>query len=328
MNTNINRRNLLAAGAGAALLGVNKLAYAQGAPKNVVTLVVPQAAGGAVDLIARAYAEYITTVRGAPAIVVNKPGAAGEIAATFVASAPADGSTLLVGNSSTMVVSPQVKKTRYDPVKQFRPLGGIVVADTLLVTNKALGVKTLEELVQYAKANPGKLTYGSNGVGGAFHLTMEYFQFLTDTKLLHIPFNGAAQAEIALIGNQVSVMVVNTGPAMAQIRNGTVVPLAVVGSKPSTDLPNVVLASNVVPNFVANTWVGIYAPAAIPENMASELNRIFESYFKTAKGDSFLRSRGFIPVPTNLAEATGWMDSEMRIWGRIVAEARKNGPLE
>jgi tripartite-type tricarboxylate transporter receptor subunit TctC len=297
-------------------------------PRQAIQIIVPQAAGGAVDIIARALAEYCAQARGVPAIVINKPGAAGEIAASFVAGAAADGGTLLVGNSSTMVVSPQARKTKYDPLRDFRPLGGIVVADTIMVANKTLGVRTLDELVQYAKANPGRVAYGSNGVGGAFHLAMEYFQYLTGTTMLHVPFNGAAQAEMALVSNQVAVMVANTGPSMGHIRSGALVPLAVTGSQRSLELPDLVLASHVVPNYVANTWVGVYAPAALPDAQATELNSMLEQFFQTPKSAAFLKSRGFIPVPANLAKASSWMRDEMKTWGGIVAEARKKGPIE
>jgi tripartite-type tricarboxylate transporter receptor subunit TctC len=324
----LNRRELLSVTTGAAVLLAAGRTSAQGGPGGVVNLVVPQAAGGAVDLVARAYADYMTKARGTPAIVVNKPGAAGEIAATFVTGAPADGSTLLVGNSSTMVVSPQVKRTRYDPLRDLRALGGIVLADTVLLASKSLGVKTLDDLVRLARAQPGKLAYGSNGVGGAFHLAMEYFQFLTDTQLLHVPFNGAAQAEMALVGGQVQVMVANTGPAMAQVRTGALIPLAVTGSKPSIELPDLPLASATIPRFIANTWVGLYAPRNIPDAKAAELHAMVEDYFRDPQGAAFLRSRGFTPVPATLAEADAWLRGEMRIWGAIVAEARKKGPLE
>lgn len=324
----VGRRDFIVAALASAFAGMAGHASAQGGTNQVVTLVVPQAPGGAVDQIARAFADYMGQNSAFTAIVVNKPGAAGAIAADFVAAAPPDGTTLLVGNSSTMVVAPQVKKTRYDPLKDFKPLGGIVIADTIMVTNRTTGFKTIGDVVAYAKANPGKLAYSSNGVGGAFHLAMEYFQYLTGTKLLHVPFNGAAPAELALVSNQVGIMVANTSSTLAHIRNGTLVPLVVVGSKPSVDLPNVPLASSVIPNFVANTWVGLYAPAGLPEAKAAELNAILEQYFKEPKGSAFFKARGFIPVPGNLQDASAWIAREMQTWGAIVAEARKNGAHE
>ena len=293
---------------------------------KTTSIVVPQAPGGAVDISARAIAEFLTTSRGTPTLVVNKPGASGELAANFVAMAPSDGSTLLMGNSSTMVVSPQVRTTRYDPVRDFKALGGIIVLDTILVANKSLGFRNLDDLVRYARANTGKLSYASNGVGGAFHLAMEYFQTLTGTKLLHVPFNGASQAELAVVSNQVDLMVANTGPAMSHIRNGTLVPLAVVSSKRSIALPDLVLASSVIPNFEANTWVAVYGPSSLPDRQAVELNSLLEQFL--AERNDFLRVRGFLPVPGTLADAASWMTRELKIWGAIVAAARKNGPLE
>lgn len=323
--SNASTRLVLAALIAVAIGATATGASAQG--RSVVNLIVPQAPGGVVDIVARSIGDYMQQ-RGTANIVVNKPGAAGEIAATFVTSEPANGMTLLVGNSSTMVVAPQVKKTRYDPDRDLRPLGGIIIADTILVTNISTGLKSLDEVVAYAKANPGKLAYSSNGVGGAFHLAMEYLQSLTGTKLLHVPFNGAAPAELALLTNEVGVMVANTSSTLPHIKSGKLVALAVVGSRPSHDLPNLAAGSSVVPNFVANTWVGAYARAGIAEERAVELNRILEQYLKDPNTEGFLRKRGLIPVATNLQGAAEWQRKEMEIWGAIVAAARKNGPIE
>lgn len=312
----------------AGALAVTGLAPALRAQPRTLSIVVTQVPGGASDFMARALAEHLGAAMNIPAIVLNKPGAAGELAATFVSGSTPDGTTLLVGTSSTMVVSPQVRKTRYDPIKDFRALGGIVIADTILVANPSRGFTSLKDVVAFAKAHPGKLSYASNGIGGAFHLAMEYFLSLAGIKLLHVPFNGSSQGELALLGNQVDLMVTNTASALPHVKKGSLTALAVVGSRPSPELPDIPMASASIPGFVANTWLSIYAPAEIPEAAATELNASIERYLKGAKGQAFLHSRGFIHVEASLAEAGTWTAKEQQTWKTIVAAARKNGPIQ
>lgn len=319
------RQFLIAAG----LLGLAGTGSAQNQFGHQIVLVVPQTPGGAVDTLARSASKVLTQETGVPAIVINKPGAAGEIAAVQVANPnPADGTTLLMGNSSSMVVNPQVRKTRFDPVKDFRPLGGIVLADTLIVTNPQRGFSTLQEVIAAARKKPGQLPYASNGVGGAFHLAMEYFQALTDIKLLHVPFGGATDGQIALMSDQVGLMVTNTVSALPHIRSGKIVPLAVLSSKRSDELPQLALASEIVPRLEANTWVGAYAPSSMDEARARRLNTVFTGYLSDPGAKPFFRANGLIPVPGGLEQAEQWMQSELKTWQYIISVARQRGPIE
>lgn len=319
------RRQTLRAIGALGALGLSPTLWAQA---RALSIVVTQVPGGASDFMARALSEHLGQTLNVPAIVLNKPGAAGEIAATLVSGSAPDGMTLLVGSSSAMAVSPQVRRTRYDPIKDFRALGGVVIADTIVVANPSRGFTSLKDVIGFARANPGKLSFASNGVGGAFHLAMEYFQSLAGIKLLHVPFNGSSQGELALLSNQVDLMVTNTASALPHVKKGSLSALAVVGSRPSQELPDVAMASASVPGFVANTWLAIYAPAALPDATANELNAAIERYLKSPKGEAFLRSRGFIHVESSLADARAWTLKEMQTWGAIVAAARKNGPIE
>ncbi|WP_158215209.1 Bug family tripartite tricarboxylate transporter substrate binding protein [Candidimonas nitroreducens] len=327
MKTIWTRRQYLGALGGTILALQGGLTESHSAEKRIRKLIVPQGPGGTVDIIGRAFTDFIQQSGKTPTITENKPGAAGEIAADYVARSPADGMTLLVGNSSTMVVNPQVKKVRYDPLRDFQCLGGIVLADTIMVANASLGFKTLNDVISYARAHPGKLAFASNGVGGAFHLGMEYFQALTGTKLLHVPFNSAAQAELALVSNQVALMIANTGPVVEFIRKGKVTPLAVVGEKPSIDLPNLVIASHIIPGFVVNTWVAVYAPAATPENTAVQLNSTLNKYLKDPRGKTLFQRQGLIPIPGTLTDAARWNRQEMKTWGKIVDAVKARGAI-
>lgn len=325
MALRIHRRTALGAIALVPGLWSSRLAHAQA---RTQVLVVSQVPGGASDFYGRALAEHLGSAQGVPAIVQNRPGAAGEIAAIAVTGSAPDGNTLLVGTSSSIVVSPQVRPTRYDPRKDFRALGGVVVADTLMVAGTKRRFATLDDIIRFARAQPGTLTYASNGVGGAFHLAMEYFQSLAGIKLLHVPFQGASQGELAVLSGQIDLMVTNTASALPHIQRGTMVPVAVVGSAPSQELPDVPLASTVLPGFIANTWLATYGPAALPDGRAAELHGLIERYFAGPAGVAFLRTRGFIHVPSTLAQADAWTASEARAWQTIIAAARKNGPIE
>src|SRR5690606_23605149 len=163
-----------------------------------------------------------------------------------------DGYTLLLGPSSVMVVNPLVNSTSYDTVRDFRPVSPLMRAETLLIASAASGFKTLDDVIKQAKANPGKIPYGSNGNGSAFHLAGEYLQMLAGIELLHVPYKGAGPAEIALMAGEISLMVTNTASALPHIRAGKFTALAIVSTGLSRELPDVPHATETVPGYVIN----------------------------------------------------------------------------
>jgi tripartite-type tricarboxylate transporter receptor subunit TctC len=307
------------------------LASAQGTtafPSKPISVVVPMSPGGATDVVARIFAQQLSQALGQPALVENKPGATGAIGATHVARAAADGHTLLVGPSSVMVVNPLVTKAPYDVARDFRPVGLLARAETIIVTNPASGFKTLNDVIQYAKKNPGKLAFGSNGQGGAFHLAGEFLQLAAGIELLHVPYKGAAPAETALMSGEIGLMVTNTVSVLPHIRSGRLVPLAIASPGRSRELPNVPHASDTVPGYVVDTWVGLYAPAGTSDAAITRLSGVTNAFLRAPENIEAMRARGLEPVPGTPEDAVKFQNQEMAMWTRVVTEAKAKGRLD
>ncbi|OWT63944.1 tripartite tricarboxylate transporter substrate binding protein [Candidimonas nitroreducens] len=322
----IGRRRFNSYIGGLVVSGVSNLTLAQS--RKTISIVVPSNPGGASDILARALAENIARGFKASSIVLNKPGASGEIAALFVENTPIESPALLLGNSSTMAINPQVKPVHYDPRKDFRPIGAVIIADTVFVANPSKGFKSLADVVKYAKENEGKLTYASNGIGSAYHLAMAYFESLAGIKLLHVPFTGAAPAELAVVSKQVDLMITNTASSLPRIKSGQLTALAIMGSVPSYGLPEVPLASKYINSLVTDTWLCVFAPARLDDDSANKLNSSIEGYLKGSAGKEFLRSSGFIHLDVPLNRIPDWFSKQWNTWGKIIAIARESGPLE
>lgn len=329
---NIMRRDLLQLGA---LLLASTLAPTiasaqnkEAFPSKPFSVVVPMSPGGATDVVARIFAQQLSQSLGQPAIVENRAGATGSIGALQVARAAADGHTLLVGPSSVMVVNPLVTKSQYNASRDFRPIGLLARAETVIVTNRATGFKTLDDVIQYAKTNPGKLAYGSNGQGGAFHLAGEFLQLAAGIDLLHVPYKGAAPAEAGLIGGETGLMITNTVSVLPHIRTGRLVALAVASPGRSRELPNVPPASETVPGYVVDTWVGLYAPAATTDAVIARLNAATNAFLRRPENAEAMRSRGLEPVPGSPDDAQRFQNQETAMWEKVVAAAKAKGRLD
>lgn len=306
------------------------LSIAQGKdayPSKPITLVVPSEAGGAVDITARGLAQQLSMSLGKQVIVDNRPGASGAIGATYVARSAPDGYTLLVGPGTVMVVNPMVSKTRYDVARDFRAVGLLVSAELVFVTSQATGFKTLGDVIQYAKKNPGKLTYASNGQGSSFHLATELLQDMAGIDMLHVPYKGGASTETALLSGDIGFMLANTAYALPHIRSGRMVALAVASPEGSKQLPEVPAASKTVPGYEANTWVGLYAPAGTSDDVIAKLNTAVNAYLRDLKNASDMRAKGLEPLPGSPADAVRFQSQEQAKWGRVVALVRAKGRL-
>ena len=268
------RRFALGAIASAAVLGAGLLthtaAMAQAYPSKPVTIVVPFAAGGTTDILARIVGQALTAELGQSVIVDNRAGAGGNIGGAMAAKAPADGYTLFMGTVGTHAINASLyKKMPFDPIKDFAPLTRVANVPNLLVANPAQPYKTVKELIAYAKANPGKVNFGSSGNGSSIHLSGELFKSLAKVDMVHVPYKGSAPAVTDLLGNQIGIMFDNMPSAIQHVRSGKLVPIVVTTAKRSPELPNVPsIAEAGVPGYEATLWFGMFAPAGTPRRAA------------------------------------------------------------
>ncbi|MCZ8384086.1 tripartite tricarboxylate transporter substrate binding protein [Achromobacter xylosoxidans] len=262
-------RSLLAAVA----LSVGAASAAAAYPDRPVVLVNPYAAGGPADVVARSLARALEKRLGQPVVVENKPGGGASIGTGFVARAKPDGYTLLLGTSAGHVVTPLMQKTVYDGVKGFAFCSVVAVQPIMLVVNPSRGIRSVPELIARAKAEPGKWSYGSAGVGGATHLGAELFQQVAGVQLNHIPYAGASPAINDVVGGQTDLAMLNLSASLPFIRQGRLLALAYASDKRSPLLPDVpTLAEAGVAGADAATWYSLAAPAGTPADIVRTLS--------------------------------------------------------
>lgn len=242
-------------------------------PTRPITLVNPYAAGGPADIVARSLARGLEKRLGQPVVVENKPGGGASIGTAFVARAKADGYTLLLGTSAGHVVTPLMQKTAYDGVADFTFASVVAVQPIMLAVNPARGIGTVAELIARAQAAPGKLSYGSAGVGGATHLGAELFQQAAHIQLNHIPYPGASPAVNDAVGGQLDMVMLNLSASLPFIRQGRLVPLAYAADRRSPLLPQVpTLDEAGMHGAQAATWYSLAAPAGTPPAVVQRLS--------------------------------------------------------
>ncbi len=322
--THSTRRTLLAALAIAAVGTIPAGAFAQAAyPSKPVTIVVPFAAGGTTDILARIIGQALTTELGQPVVVDNRAGAGGNIGGALAAKAPADGYTLFMGTVGTHAINASLyKKMPFDPVKDFAPLTRVANVPNLLVANPAQPYKSVKELIAYAKANPGKLNFGSSGNGSSIHLSGELFKSLAKVDMVHVPYKGSAPAVTDLLGNQIGIMFDNMPSAIQHVRSGKLVPIAVTTAKRSPELPNVpTIAEAGVPGYEATSWFGMFAPAGTPAPVLAKLNTALVKVLNQAEVKKKINDQGAETVSETPEQFAAFIKAESVKWGKVVQES-------
>ena len=316
----ITRRSLLAGLAAAALpLG----ALAQNYPAKPVTIVVPFAPGGTTDILARIVGQGLGTELGQPFVVDNRAGAGGNIGASLAAKAPADGYTLFMGTVGTHAINQALyKKMPFDPVKDFAPISRVATVPNLLVAHPSQPYKTVKELIAYAKANPGKVTYGSPGSGASPHVSGELFKSMTGTDLLHVPYKGSAPAITDLLGNQIAIMFDNMPSAIQHVRSGKLRPIAVTTAKRSPELPDVpTVAEAGVPGYEATSWFGLFVPAKTPADIQQKLHAAIAKVLKDPAVIKKINDQGGEVVIDTQEGFAKFIDAEAKKWGKVVKDS-------
>jgi tripartite-type tricarboxylate transporter receptor subunit TctC len=252
---------------------VANFAHAQPFPDRSITLVVPNPPGGLVDTSARLLSEPLTRVIGQPVIVDNKPGASGNIAYQFVANAKPDGYTLLISYSGYHVANPSLMdKLPWDPLKDFSPVALLTISTNVIAVHPSVPVNNLKELIAYAKANPGKLNYASQGNGSVAHIGTEIFKQNTGIDMVHVPYKGSGPAIQDVLAGQVQVFITTPPSVMQHVQSGKLKGLAVTGKSRHPGMPNVPTTAEAgLPGFQLESWVALYAPAGTPAPVIAKL---------------------------------------------------------
>lgn len=289
-------------------------------PAKPVRLVVPFPPGGPLDTVGRAIAQKLTEAWGQSVVVDNRPGAGGNIGADLVAKSAPDGYTVVMGALSTHAVNPSLYPTMpYDAAKDFAPITLVAVTPNVLVVNPALPVRTVKELIAYAKANPGKLSFGSGSNGSAGHLAGELLKADAGIDMVHIPYKGAAPAMQALLAGDTQLMFDNLASATAQVKAGKLRALAVTTaqrSKLAPDLPTMAEAG--VPGFDISTWFGLLAPAGTPAEVIAKWNTDTVKILNSTDMRERLTAQGAEAAPTTPAEFAQFIGRELAKYARIV----------
>ncbi|MEO9137221.1 MAG: tripartite tricarboxylate transporter substrate binding protein [Casimicrobiaceae bacterium] len=293
---------------------------AQPFPTKAVKLIVPFPAGGPLDATGRAIAQKLTEAWGQSVIVENKPGAGGNIGADLVAKSPPDGYTVVMGALSTHAVNPSLyPKMPYDAQKDFAPITLVAITPNVLVVNPSLPVHSVKELIAYAKAHPGKLSFGSGSIGSAGHLAGELFNVDAGTDMVHVPYKGAAPAMQALLAGDTQLMFDNLASATAQVKAGKLRALAVTTaqrSKLAPDLPTMAEAG--LPGFDISTWFGLLAPAGTPPDVIAKWNADVTKILSAPEMRDRLAAQGAEAAPDTPAEFARFIASELTKYARIV----------
>jgi tripartite-type tricarboxylate transporter receptor subunit TctC len=313
-HTALARRTLLAA----ALLLAAPFASAQAFPNKPIRLMVGYAAGGGVDAMARMLAQRLPAVLGQQVVVENRSGASGMIAADAVAKAPADGYTLLMGETGMLITSQLQPRPGLDPIKSFTPIAGAFLAPLMIVANNDLPVKGPQDLIALLKANPGKYAYATSGVGTVHHLGFEMLKARTGAFVVHIPYRGAAQIIPDVISGQVPIGVVSAAAGLAQAKSGRLKAVAMMNTGKLAGAENVPALAEALPGFDFAPQLMVLAPAGTPAAVVEKLNDAVRSVLESAELAQAAAAQGAIPAYLAPSQLSTMLARQSADWSRTI----------
>ncbi|KQP04997.1 tripartite tricarboxylate transporter substrate binding protein [Pseudorhodoferax sp. Leaf265] len=319
----VTRRSLLAVAAATAATLIAGPAAAQAYPTKPITMIVPFSAGGTTDILARIVGQALSTELGQSVVIDNRAGAGGNIGGQLAARAPADGYTLFMGTVGTHAINEALyKKMPFNPIKDFAPLSRVANVPNLLVAHPSQPFKTVPELIAYAKANPGKVNFGSSGSGSSIHLSGELFKSMAKVDMVHIPYKGSAPAVNDLLGNQIAIMFDNMPSAIQHVRAGKLRPIAVTTAKRSPELPDVpTIAESGVPGYEATSWFGLFAVAGTPAPIVTQLNKALVKVLNNPDVKAKIVAQGGEVVAETPEQFAAFIKAETAKWGKVVKES-------
>lgn len=291
-------------------------------PDRPITVVNPWTAGGPADTVARPILQKLSEVLKQPVVLENKAGANGTIGSAFVARAVPDGYTLLFSHVGPITISPAIQKNMsYDSVKDLAPITQVVSAPTVLVVRPDLPIHSIKELVDYARAHPGDLTYGSVGPGSTTHLAGEILANMAGVKLLHVPYKGAAPVVTDLLGKQIDMAFLNIAGVIPYLKSGRMRGIGVSTLKRSTLLPDMPAIAETYPGFEVNSWYGLMAPAKTPKAIIDLLQKDVAQILKMPDIVKILESNGLAPEGTTPQQYAAQIDKDLKRWKQVVEKA-------
>jgi tripartite-type tricarboxylate transporter receptor subunit TctC len=291
-------------------------------PRQPIRIIVPYSAGGSADTMARDIAAGLGQIYRQPVVVDNRPGGGGHIGAEQVVNAPPDGHTLMLGTISHHGAYRMYRKLRYDPPKDLRTVVLVAESFNVLMVRETLPVKTAQELLAMAKAEPGKLTYASAGSGSATHMAAELYKHMAKVDLLGVPFKGGAPAQVALLGGHVDVNFETAITARAAIQSGKVRPLAVTSRQRSPSYPDLpTIAESGVPDYAAEPWYTIATGSAVPDDVVAKLNADINRVLKSPELASRWSQQGLMPLGGTPQDAQARNRAETRRWEAVIDAA-------
>jgi tripartite-type tricarboxylate transporter receptor subunit TctC len=298
-------------------------ACAQNYPARPIRLIAPFAPGGGTDISARILAEALGPALGQTVVVDNRPGAGSTLGTDLAAKATPDGYTLLLGNISMAFNAALYKKLPFDALRDLAPISLVTDQPNILIANPAIAAKSLKEFVALARAQPGKLTYGSAGLGSGTHLAMEMLLMSQHMDLIHVPFKGTGPALTALLGNQITVFFSTYASALPHVKAGRLRAFAVTSAKRTRTLPDVpTVAESGVPGYEYSTWYGLLAPSGTPRPVLARLNAAAVKVLNEADTRQKLEGQGMDAIPSTAAHFVEYFRSETAKWGKVVRAAK------
>jgi len=298
-------------------------ALAQTYPSKPIRLIIPWASGGPAEALAREITSKMAPALGEPIVIESRAGANGEIGTAAVARAAPDGYTILLSHLGPTAISPALHKDLpYDPVKDFAPISQVVAGPTLLVVRNDLPVKSVQELIDYAKANPGKLSYGSVGVGSTTHLAGEMLNMAAGIETVHVPYKGSTPILVDLMGGRLAFAFVGISGSLAQARAGQIRAIAISTLKRSPSAPDIPAVAETLPGFELNSWYGMMAPAGTPRPIIERLNHELVRALQMPDVVEWMKKNGLDPAPTTPEEHAAYIKSEIAKWAKAVKAAK------
>jgi tripartite-type tricarboxylate transporter receptor subunit TctC len=318
------RRGQILLAAIAACIGMLAAAgpgLAQPYPARPIKIIVPTPAGGPVDVIARLVGNYLGSTIGQPVVIDNRPGAGNTIGSKEAAQAEPDGYTLLYSSASGLVFAPMLQKNvGYDPVTSYAPVALVAQSTSILVVHPSVPVKTVQELVAYAKANPGKVNFSSGGIGVLPHLMGEWFKSMAAIDIVHVPYRGGGPSINDLVGGQVQMTFEGAGVLVPLIETGKLKALAVTSARRLSELPDVpTMTESGFPTFVSTSWTGLLAPARTPAEVIVRLNSQINDGLKSAEFKTALAKVGNEPIGGSPQDFADLIKADIAKWEPVVS---------